>query len=133
MYSTRIMELNGRSMRKMFDEFIISKDTKKMKCSFTHRLIITDEDKNPYEFEEVQRLLDEGKEMPGAKRVVSTFVFKAVKHTHAMEIVVGKVVPRRAIPKVIFTTRFYSDDMSSEKFMNFVFDSVSNYEVCMNE
>lgn len=132
MYSTRIMELNGRSIRKMFDEFIISKDAKKMECSFTHRLIVIDEDKNPYEFGEIQRLLDEGKELPGAKRVVSTITFKAVKRPGSIAVVVGKVVPRRTIPRVILTTRYYLDEMSSENFMNFVFDTVSNYEVCMN-
>ncbi len=133
MYATRIMELNGKSMRKMFDEFIVSKDVKKMECSFTHRLIVTDEDKDPYEFEEVCRLLDEGKEVPGAKRVVSMITFKAVKRPGSIAVAVGKVVPRRTIPRVIFTTHYYLDEMSSKNFMNFVFDSVSNYEVSLNE
>lgn len=132
MYSTRIRE-TGTSVRKMFDEFIANKDMRKMTCSFEHRLIVVDEDKNPYEFEEICRLLDEGKEMPGAKRVASTFVIKAERQFGSIAVVVGKEVSYRPIPRVIFRTKYYSDEMSSENFMNFVFDTVSNYEVCMNE
>ena len=133
MYSTRVREVNGTSVRKMFDEFITNKDMKKMGCSFEHRLIVVDEDRNPYEFGEICRLLDEGKEMPGAKRVASTFVIKAVKRHGSIAVVMGKVVPSRSIPRVIFTTRYYLDEMSSEKFMDFVFDCVSKYEVSLNE
>lgn len=133
MYSTSVREVNGASAKELFAEFIANKDKRIMFCSFEHRLIVVDEDRNPYEFGEICRLLDEGKEMPGAKRVASTYTIKAVKRPGPIAVVVGKVVPDRIIPKVIFTTRYYPAQMSSEKFMDFVFDCVSKYEVSINE